>query len=184
MDGSANRGRGLPARRNACELAPFPGEPPAAHLRGRVRPRRPRVHRLAAELHHVGAAAAAGAQVGEEGRRPVPDQRARRAQLQPPVALLRVLPDEQGDVELVAAVGRDRRDGGADRHAGVGLHEARAVQVVAPRLLVRVVLQSHFTTELTLCFSLLKFMDEHSKIKTKTSFSEFSSGEVSLQSSR
>jgi hypothetical protein len=56
------------------------GEVAAPHLRRGVRPRRPRVHHLAAELHHVGVAA----QVGEEGRRPVPHQWA-RPQLQPPV---------------------------------------------------------------------------------------------------
>ena len=65
---------------------PFAGEAAAAHLRRRVRPRRPRVHHLAAELRHVGARA----QVAEEERRPVAHQRT-RPQLQPPVTLLRVL---------------------------------------------------------------------------------------------
>jgi hypothetical protein len=59
---------------------------PAPHLRGRVRPRRPRVHHLAAELHHVGVPA----QVREQERWPVTHQRA-RPQLQPPVAAVWVL---------------------------------------------------------------------------------------------
>jgi hypothetical protein len=57
------------------------GEVSAPHLRRRVRPRRTRVHHLAAELHHVGVPA----QVAEQERRPVPHQRA-RTHLQPPVA--------------------------------------------------------------------------------------------------
>jgi hypothetical protein len=64
----------------------FPGEVAAAHLRGRVRPRRARVHHLAAELHH----ARVRRQVAEQQRRPVPHQLA-RAELQPPVAVVRVL---------------------------------------------------------------------------------------------
>jgi len=98
-----------------------------------------RVDDLAAELHHVGA----GAEVREERGGPVPDEPAggsAGAELQPPVAPARVLPDEHRDVELAAGVGGDGRDGGADRHAAARLHEPRAVQVVAPRLLVRVVL--------------------------------------------
>jgi hypothetical protein len=64
------------------------GEVAAAHLRRGMRPRRPGVDDLAAELHHVGVAS----QVAEEVRRPVPDYEA-RAQLQPPVPVLWVLMD-------------------------------------------------------------------------------------------
>jgi len=62
------------------------GEVAAAHLCRRVRPRRPGVDDLTAELHHVGVAS----QVTEEVRRPVPDYEA-RAQLQPPVPVLWIL---------------------------------------------------------------------------------------------
>ena len=62
------------------------GEVAAAHLRGRVRPGRARVHHLAAELHH----ARVRRQVAEQQRRPVPHQLA-GAELQPPVAAVRVL---------------------------------------------------------------------------------------------
>jgi hypothetical protein len=62
------------------------GEAPAAHLRRRVRPGRPGVDDLAAELHHVGVPR----QVGEQVRRPVADDQA-RAHLQPPVTVLRIL---------------------------------------------------------------------------------------------
>lgn len=58
----------------------------AAHLRRRVRPRRPGVDDLAAKLNHVGVAR----QVGEEVGRPIPDDQA-GAQLQPPVPMLRIL---------------------------------------------------------------------------------------------
>jgi len=67
------------------------GEVAAAHLGRRVRPRRPGVDDLAAELHHVGVAS----QVGEEVRRPVSDYEA-RAQLQPPVPMLWILDTMQG----------------------------------------------------------------------------------------
>lgn len=66
----------------------------------------------------------------------------------------RVLPDEQRDVELPPVVGRRRRDGGADGDPAVCLHEARAVQVVAPRRLVRVALY----TEITIA-CLVSFLD-------------------------
>jgi hypothetical protein len=113
------------------------GEAAGAHLRGRVRRAGgARVDDLAPELHHVGARA----EVREERGGPVADERA-GAELQPPVAPARVLPDEKRDVELAAGVGGDGRDGGADGHAAAGLHEARAVEVVAARLLVRVVLR-------------------------------------------
>lgn len=64
----------------------FPGEVAAAHLRGRVGARRARVHHLAAELHH----ARVRRQVAEQQRRPVAHQLA-GAELQPPVAVVRVL---------------------------------------------------------------------------------------------
>nr|ACL53382.1 unknown [Zea mays] len=108
------------------------GEVPTPHLRGRVRPRRPRVHHLAAELHHVGVPA----QVREQERRPVPHQLTRRPQLQPPVPPVWVLPYEQADVELPAVVDRGRRDSGSNGDPVVRLDEAGAVQVVAPGLLV------------------------------------------------
>ena len=108
------------------------GEVAAPHLRGRVRPRRPRVHHLAAELHHVGVPA----QVREQERRPVPHQLPRRPQLQPPVPPVWVLPYEQADVELPAVVDRGRRDSGSNGDPVVRLDEAGAVQVVAPGLLV------------------------------------------------
>nr|ACR36231.1 unknown [Zea mays] len=116
-----------------CAVGSLAGEVAAPHLRGRVRPRRARVHHLAAELHHVGV----GAQVREQERRPVPHQRA-RPQLQPPVPPVRVLPYEQADVELPAVVDRGRRDGGSNGDPAVRLDEAGAVQVVAPSLLVRI----------------------------------------------
>jgi len=48
------------------------------------------------------------------------------------------LPDEQADVELAGVVGGGGGDGGAHGDAAVGLDEARAEEVVAPRRLVRV----------------------------------------------
>ena len=52
------------------------------------------------------------------------------------------LPDEQADVELAGVVGGGGRDGGAHGDAAVGLDEAGAEEVVAPRGLVRVRLQA------------------------------------------
>lgn len=78
----------------------FAGEVAAPHLRGRVRPAvGAGVHHLAAELHH----ARVRRQVAEEERRPVPHQLA-GPELQPPVAVVRVLPDQQADVELRSPV--------------------------------------------------------------------------------
>ena len=57
-------------------VEPLAGEVTAAHLRRRVRPRRPRVHHLAAKLHHV----AVVRQVGEQIRWPIPHHHT-RAQL-------------------------------------------------------------------------------------------------------
>lgn len=66
---------------------PLAGEVPAPHLRRRVRAAvGPRVHHLAAELHH----ARVRRQVAEQERRPVPHQLP-IPELQPPVPVVRIL---------------------------------------------------------------------------------------------
>jgi hypothetical protein len=97
-------GGGVP-RCEAC--VPLPGEAAGAHLRGGMRRAgRSRVDDLAVELHHAGA----GAEVREQRGGPVADERVAGAELQPPVAPPRVLPDEKRDVEPAAAGGRDGAD--------------------------------------------------------------------------
>lgn len=67
-------------------VEPLAGEVPAAHLRRRVRPPRPVVDHLAAELHHPRVVR----QVGEQPGRPVAHHHA-RPELQPPVPVLGIL---------------------------------------------------------------------------------------------
>lgn len=117
----------------------FPGKMAAPHLRGRVGSLGAGVHHLAPELHHAGVRR----QVAEEHRRPVTHQLP-VPELQPPVAVVRVFPDEQADVELASFVAWGWGDGRAHGDPAVGLHEAGTEQVVAPRRLVRVRLHELF----------------------------------------